>query len=88
MPTRRMKNALSGPPFETRFCDDLFAAVLDHDLVDLEAELPGLIHLYYSQDQIVQSYRLSHQLWREGVAQQIVFLRGYIEKVSQLKTDE
>ena len=80
-----MNNALSGPPFETRFCDELFEAVLDHDLVDLTAELPGPIHLDYSQDQIIQGYRLSLQLWKDGVAQQIVFLRGYIKKVYQGK---
>ena len=78
-------DALNGPPFETRYCDDLFAAVLDHDLVDLTAELPGPIHLDYSQDQIIQGYRLSLQLWGDGVAQHIVFLRGYIKKVHQGK---
>ena len=80
-----MKNAISGPPFETHYCDDLFKAVLDHDLVDLDAELPGPIHLDYSQDEIIQGYRLSLQLWGDGVAQHIVFLRGYIKKVSQFK---
>ena len=80
-----MKNALSGPPFEKRYCDELFDAVLDHDLVDLTAELPGPIHLDYSQDQIIQGYRLSLQLWKDGVAERIVFLRGYIRKVSGLK---
>lgn len=54
-------------PFSAEQCDALFAAVLVHDDIDLDAQLPAVIHLDYSQEQLARCYRICRQLWDEGV---------------------
>lgn len=53
--------------FSADQCDALFAAVLAHDDIHLDAEPPTSIHLNYSQQQLQQCYRISRQLWDSGV---------------------
>jgi len=60
-------NTLDEPRFPPGQCDALFAAVLDHDAIDLDATLPGAIHLDYSPEQFIQCYRICRQIWKEGV---------------------
>src|SRR3546814_2465776 len=54
-------------PFSAEQCDALFAAVLVHDDIDRDAQLPATIHLDYSQQQLAQCYRICRQLWDEGL---------------------
>lgn len=58
---------LDEPPFSAAQCDALFAAVLAHDDIRLDAGLPDAIHLDYSPDQLTQCYRICRQIWKEGV---------------------
>lgn len=58
---------LDAPRFSAAQCDALFDAVLAHDDIDLDAELPDAIHLDYSPEQLTQCYRICRQLWKEGV---------------------
>lgn len=60
-------NSIEDPPFSVEQCNELFAAILVHDDVDLTAKLPETIHLEYSQHQLTQCYRICLQLWQEGV---------------------
>jgi len=48
-------------------CDALFAAVLAHDDIHLDAELPDAIHLDYTPEQFTACYRICRQIWRAGV---------------------
>ncbi|MDP1696523.1 MAG: hypothetical protein Q8L45_01840 [Xanthomonadaceae bacterium] len=50
-----------------RQCDDLFAAVLAHDAIDLSAPVPESIHLDYTQAQLAHCYVISQQLWKDGI---------------------
>lgn len=61
------KKTLDEPIFSAEQCDALFAAVLVHDDMYPDAELPDAIHLNYSQEQLTQCYRICRQLWKEGV---------------------
>ncbi|MDZ4140993.1 MAG: hypothetical protein U1C48_03190 [Methylotenera sp.] len=58
---------LDVPLFSEAQCNALFAAVLVHDDVNLDAELPEVIHLDYSQEQLTQCYRICRQVWKQGV---------------------
>lgn len=58
---------IDGHSFSKEQCDELFAAVLAHDDIDLDAELPDAIHLDYTPEQLTQCYRICRQLWKEGV---------------------
>lgn len=59
--------SIEEPSFSVEQCNELFAAILVHDDVDLTAELPDTVHLEYSQYQLTQCYRICFQLWEEGV---------------------
>ncbi len=59
-------------PFPQDLCDALFAAVLVHDDIDPDAELPDAIHLDYSMEQLVNCYRISRQIWKEGVDRKVL----------------
>ncbi len=59
--------ALDEPRFSAEQCDTLFAAVLAHDDIDLNATLPDAIHLDYTPEQLTQCYRICRQLWKDGV---------------------
>ena len=61
------KNVLDQLLFSKEQCDELFAAVLVHDGIYLDAQLPDAIHLDYSEEQITQCYDICRQLWKEGV---------------------
>lgn len=50
-------------------CDALFAAVLLHDTIDLDAPPPQRIDLDYTREQMLRCYQLSLQLWRDGIDQ-------------------
>lgn len=58
---------LDEPRFTTAQCDALFAAILDDDVIDPDARLPGTMDFSYSQEQLTSCYRLCRQLWKEGV---------------------
>ena len=66
------KEAIEEPGFPVEQCNALFAAILVHDDIDLSAELPGTIHLEYSQHQFAQCYRICFQLWQEGVDRKLL----------------
>ena len=61
------KIALDQPLFSKELCDELFSAILVHDGIYPDAQLPDAIHLDYSEEQILQCYRICRQLWKEGV---------------------
>jgi hypothetical protein len=63
--------------FSVEQCNELFAAILVHDDIDLTAELPETIHLEYSQLQLTQCYRICFQLWQKGVD------RKFLSRVAQ-----
>lgn len=67
------------PRFSAEQCDALFAAVLAHDEIDLDAGLPDVIHLDYSPDQLTQCYRICRQIWKEGVDRKA--LSGIIKNI-------
>ena len=78
--------------FSLQQCDALFAAVLVHDDIDLDAKLPDKIHLDYSQEQFEQCYRLCQQIWQQGVTREIllatvkkIYSQGYLDQKDQLK---
>jgi len=50
-------------------CDALFAAVLRHDSIDLDAPPPRQIALDCTQQQLARCFQLSMQLWRDGIDQ-------------------
>lgn len=64
-PTRR----LDQQRFSDAQCEALFAAVLVHDDIHEHAQLPDVIDLDYSQEQLQQCYEICHQIWRDGVDQ-------------------
>ena len=55
------------PRFTAEQCDALFAAVLVHDDIHPDAELPGAIHLDYSREQLASCFWICRQIWEEGV---------------------
>lgn len=57
---------LDQPRFAQAQCDALFAAVLAHDDIHLDAELPDAISLDYSQQQLLECYRICRQIWQDG----------------------
>ena len=52
--------------FSAEQCDTLFSAILVHDNIHLNAELPDAICIDYSQQQLKQCYQICLQLWDEG----------------------
>ena len=48
-------------------CDALFAAVLVHDDIDLDATLPLPVRLDYDGEQLARCYGLCNKLWYTGV---------------------
>lgn len=52
--------------FSAEQCDTLFSAILVHDGIHLNAELPEAICLDYSQQQLRQCYQICLQLWKES----------------------
>lgn len=72
---------LDDPAFTTEQCDALFAAVLVHDDIHPDAELPAAIKLDYSQHQLTQCYRICRQIWKQGVDR--ATLSRLIEKVGR-----
>ena len=74
-----IQNVLDVPPFSEAQCDALFAAVLVHDDIDLDAQLPEVIHLDYSQEQLTQCYRICRQVWKQGVNRK--YLCKLVEKL-------
>ena len=67
-----IKRPIEDPSFSIEQCNELFAAILVHDDIDLAAELPDVIHLEYSQYQLTQCYRICLQLWQEGVDRKVL----------------
>ena len=67
-PTTR--SMLDAPPFTAEQCEALFAAVLVHDDIYPNAELPDAIHLDYDQEQLTRCYRICRQVWEEGVGRE------------------
>jgi hypothetical protein len=65
--TALFREQLDSDPFSQQQCDALFAAVLIHDDLYPAATLPGPIHLDYSPDQFIQSYKICRQLWKTGI---------------------
>ena len=55
------------PGFPKALREALFARLLTHDVVDLDAALPAAIRLDYADDQLERCFRLSRQMWRDGV---------------------
>lgn len=72
-------SSLDEPRFPTAQCDALFAAVLAHDAIDMNATLPDAIHLNYTPEQLTQCYRICRQLWKDGVSREA--LVGIVEKI-------
>ncbi|PKO43031.1 MAG: hypothetical protein CVU30_09085 [Betaproteobacteria bacterium HGW-Betaproteobacteria-3] len=72
-------SSLDEPRFSAEQCDTLFAAVLAHDEIDLNATLPDAIHLDYTPEQLTQCYRICRQLWKDGVDRKT--LVGIVEKI-------
>lgn len=72
---------LDEPRFSAEQCETLFAAVLAHDAIDLNATLPDAIHLDYSPEQLTQCYRICRQVWKDGVDRKA--LAGIVEKISR-----
>lgn len=54
-------------PFSSEQCKQLFAAVLVHDDLYPNAQLPEFIHLDYSQEQLQACYQICLQVWQLGV---------------------
>ncbi len=77
--TVKTRKALDEPRFSREQCDALFAAVLAHDEIDLDAVLPDAIHLDYKREQFTQCYRICRQIWKEGVDREA--LSEMIEKL-------
>lgn len=59
--------AVRNERFPQAQCDALFAAVLAHDDIDLDAGLPDTIHLDYTPEQLERCFRICKQLWQDGV---------------------
>lgn len=55
------------PPFTATQCDTLFDKVLVDDEVDLSIDTLPAIHLDYSQDQLLECFRICYQSWVTGV---------------------
>ena len=57
----------SRPPFTTAQCDALFDRVLVDDEIDLATETLPPVHFDYTQDQLIECFRICHQVWATGV---------------------
>lgn len=77
--TAQPRAGLDEPRFPSEQCDALFAAVLAHDDIDLNATLPDAIHLDYTPEQLTQCYRICRQIWKDGVDRKA--LVGIVEKI-------
>ena len=66
------KIALDQPLFSKEQCNELFSAMLVHDRIYPDAQLPDAIHLDYSEEQILQCYRICRQLWKENVDRKVL----------------
>lgn len=55
--------AIEVPPITALQCDALFDAVLAHDEIYLEAELPDVLHLDYGPEQFRRGFALSLGVW-------------------------
>lgn len=58
--------ALDARRFDRARLDLLYAAIEVNDLIDPAAAPPPAVRLDYRQANLVEGYRLSRQLWREG----------------------
>ncbi len=56
----------AGPRFTTAQCDALFAALLVHDEIHPDAELPEALRLDYAPEQFAAAFALARQLWDTG----------------------
>jgi len=65
--------------FSSTQCDALFAAVLAHDDIDLDAKLPDTIKFDYTPDQLDRCYGICKQLWKEGTDRNV--LLKIVEKI-------
>ena len=57
----------SRPPFTTAQCAALFDRVLVDDEVDLSVDAIPMVHFDYTQDQLIECFRICHQVWATGV---------------------
>lgn len=57
---------LDAAPFGRATLDALYAAIEVNDRVDADAEAPAAIRLDYDRAELIDGFRLSRQLWREG----------------------
>ena len=65
--------------FSKEQCDALFAALLIDDKIDLGVSLPDAVHVEYSQEQLINCYKISYQLWQEGLNRKL--LSQMIDKI-------
>jgi hypothetical protein len=76
-------------PFSAEQCDALFAAVLVHDEVHPDAELPDAIPIDYDQEQLARCYRVSRQIWEQGVDRQaLVAITRKIRRYRSLSPED
>ena len=57
---------LDGEPFPAERLDALYAAIRVNDVIDEHAPPPATVRLDYDRDWLIDGFRLSRQLWREG----------------------
>lgn len=75
--------------FPTPICEALFAAVLVHDDIYPDAELPANIQLNYSQQQLGACYRICRQIWKQGVQRRdLSRIIGMIRRHHALAADD
>ncbi len=67
--------------YSTQQCEDLFAAVLSNDVIEVDTWFPEQIHLDYTQKQLIECFEICHQMWAEGFIAQA--FDGMIKKLFQ-----
>lgn len=58
--------ALAGVPFSKAQLDALYRAIQVNDVIDEDAQLPSAATSHCTQNQLIDGFRISRQLWREG----------------------
>jgi hypothetical protein len=65
--------------FSQKKCNALFEALLLHDELNLNLDLPKAFHESFTQKQLSEYYQISYQLWREGLSREL--LQEMIDKI-------
>ncbi len=84
-----MTGELQERHFTDAQCDALFAAVLVNDVVDAHTELPDVIELNLTEQQLSDCFGICRQLWKSGVQREtLLALTGKLWRDRDLDAED